>query len=172
MTDNSENADSEDNVNISRLRNLATRGKEYREDFETEYVGETMNLQLQPVISKRFLPIAAMLEDKMDMDAEEAQERLEEEKEDGDDPDIDPANFDEEFVMIMSELAVRGIDPEAGDAEGEDEDGLREIFAISDSEDENIGLIGGVVLQIAERVLSISSDADKAESFRRDGGGE
>lgn len=156
--------------NGSRLREMATRGKAYREDFDTEYMGETMELVLKPVISKRFLPVAALLEAKMDMDEEEAQELLEEEAED--DGSIDPSNFDEEFISIMSELAVRGIDRTEGFAGGETEDGLREIFAISDDEDENIGLIGGVVLEIAEAVLSISSDAETAESFRRDGGSE
>ncbi len=169
MTEESENPGSDDDVNISRLRNIATQGKLYRETLEVTYFGEDLELHLQPVISQRFLPIAAMLEDKMDMDADEAQDRLENEKEDG---SIDPANFDEEFVVIMSELAIRGIDSEKGDAEGETEEGLREIFGISDEEDENIGLIGGIVLEIAERVLSISSDAEKAESFRRDGGSE
>lgn len=169
MTEESENTESNDNVNISRLREMATRGKNFREDFETTYMGEPLELRLKPVISKRFLPIAALLEDKMDMDADEAQEKLDDEKKDG---SIDPSNFDEEFISIMSELAIRGIDRDAGFAEGETEDGLREIFAISDDEDENIGMIGGVVLEIAERVLSISSDAEKAESFRRDGGGE
>lgn len=171
MTEESESTDSND-VNISKLRELATRGKAYREDFEVDYIGETIELVLKPVISNRFLPIAAVLEEKMEMDAEEAQERLEEGKEVGDDESIDASNFDQEFVKLMSELAIRGIDTNGGFAEGEDEDGLREIFAISDDEEENIGMIGGVVLEIAERVLSISSDAEKAESFRRDGGGE
>ncbi len=169
MTDESENTSSDDNVNVSKLRELATRGKSYREDFETTYRGEPLELELKPVISKKFLPIAAMLEAKMDMDADDAQERLEDEKEDG---SIDPSEFDQEFIAIMSELAVLGIDLNAGFAEGETVEGLREIFAISDDEDENIGLIGGVVLEIAERILSISSDAEKAESFRRDGGSE
>lgn len=168
MTEESESKE----VNISRLTDLAVRGKEYREEFEFDYMGETVELKLKPVISKRFLPIAALLEDKMDMDAEEAQERLEEEKEVGDEDTIDPSNFDEEFIAIMSELSVRGIDLTYGFAKDGTEEQLRRIFAISDEEDENIGLIGGVVLEIAERVLSISSDADKAESFRRDGGGE
>lgn len=163
---------SSDDVNVSKLRELAIRGKEYREDIEVQYVGEDVELVLKPVISQRFLPIAAVLEEKMDMDAEEAQERLEEDLEEGDADTIDPSNFDEQFVSLMSELAIRGIDTESGFAEGEDEEGLREIFGISDNDEENIGLIGGVVLEIAEAVLSISSDADKAESFRRDGGGE
>lgn len=162
--------ETESSVNSSRLREMATRGKAFREDFETQYMGETLELVLKPVISKRFLPVAALLEAKMDIDEDEAQEMLEEEA--GEDGSIDPANFDEEFISIMSELAVRGIDRTTGFAEGETEDGLREIFAIADDEDENIGLIGGVVLEIAEAVLSISSDAEKAESFQRDGGSE
>jgi hypothetical protein len=159
-------------VNVSKFRQLATRGKQYREDCDIDYMGETMDLVLKPVISKRFLPIAAILEEKMEMDAEEAQARLEEDKEMGEDESIDASNFDQEFVELMTELAIRGIDTEAGFAEGETEDGLREIFAISDDEEANIGMIGGVALQIAERVLSISSDAEKADKFRRDGGGE
>jgi hypothetical protein len=135
-------------------------------------MGETMDLVLKPVISKRFLPIAAVLEEKMEMDPEEAQTRLEEDKEVGEDETIDASNFDEEFIKLMSELAIRGIDTTQGFAKGETEDGLREIFAISDDEDANIGMIGGTALEIAERVLSISSDADKADKFRRDGGGE
>jgi len=169
MTEETEKDDSDDSVNISTLIDLATRGKNYREEFETEYLGETIHLKLKPVISKRFLPIAALLEDKLDMDAEDAQERIEEGKEDG---NIDPANFDEEFIAIMSELAVRGIDLTYGFAKDGSEDDLRRVFAISDDEDQNIGMIGGVVLEISEQVLSISSDAKKAESFRRDGGGE
>lgn len=172
MTEDSKETEAEESVNISRLRQMATKGKKFREPFSFEYFGETLDLELQPVISNRFLPVAALLEDKMDIDADEAQERLEKEKNEGDGQSIDPSNFDEEFLAIMSELSIRGIDPEKGAADGETEEGLREIFAISDDEDENIGLIGGVVLEIAERVLSISSDAEKAESFRRDGGGE
>jgi len=168
MTDDIENEESND-VNISTLREMATRGKNYRKDFEGDYLGDTIHLKLKPVISNRFLPIAALLEEKMDMDAEDAQENLEDAKQDG---SIDPSNFDEEFIAIMSELAVRGIDRTAGFAKDGTEEDLREIFAISDNEDENIGLIGGIVLEIAEAVLSISSDAEKAESFRRDGGGE
>lgn len=166
-TDEEENEEQE--VNISRLTDLATRGKKYREEFDTEYFGETINLKLKPVISNKFLPVAALLEDKMDIDEDEAQEMLEEEKEDG---SIDPSNFDEEFIAIMSELSVRGIDRSYGYAKEASKEDLRKVFAISDEEEENIGMIGGIVLEIAERVLSISSDAEKAESFRRDGGGE
>jgi hypothetical protein len=63
----------------------------------------------------------------------------------------------------MHKAAAMGIDTEQGIAKGEDEKGVHEIIEM---------LQGGKSLIIAERVLEISSDADKAEAFRRDGGSE
>ena len=164
-------SNSSDSVNISKLRELALRGKNYREEMEVEYVGETLDLCIKPIIGLDFMPIAAYLEDKLEMDADEAQEKLEQERESGDDGSIDPSNFDREFCEVMSKVAVLGIATDEGDAAGEDEEGLREIFGISEDGD-NIGLIGGTTLLIAERVLDISSDAEKAEKFRRDRGSQ
>jgi hypothetical protein len=164
MSDNNSDADSTDSTdtNISRLREMAIRGKNYREEMDFEYYGETITLYIKALTDVQFLPIAAFLEDRLDLDPEEAREQIEEER--GDDTGgLDPANFDEDFVEIMQEAAVMGIDSEKGDAEGEDEDGLREIVKM---------LQGGSTLLIAETVLEISSDAESAESFRRDGGGE
>lgn len=149
--------------NVSRLREMAVRGKNYREPLEFDYYGETIELYVRPLADKEFLPIAAFLEDKLDIDPEEAREAIEEEREESDDDGIDPSAFDAEFVEIMHEAAVMGIDTEQGDAEGEDEAGVREIIEM---------LQGGVTLIIAEKVLELSSDAEAAESFRRDGGGE
>lgn len=156
-------------VNISKLREMALRGDNYREVMEFTYYGETEDLYVGPLADPQFLPIAALLEERMDMDPEEAQEALEEEK----DPDtgvIDASQFDEEFVAIMGEAAVMGIDRSQGIAHGETEQGIREILGLTD--DGGIGLQGGKTLEIAERVLSMSSDAETAESFRRDGGGQ
>jgi hypothetical protein len=164
MTETESNSD----VNISKLREIATRGKEYRQREEFDYLGETLELYIKPIVGLDFLPIAAILEDKLDMDAEEAQEELEEGKEQG---SIDPAAFDEEFVRVMARIAVMGIDTEQGDVEGETTESLKEIFGISE-EGDNIGLIGGTTLLIAEAVLDISSNAEKAQKFRRDGGDE
>lgn len=158
MTDATESED----VNVSKLRELAVRGSKYREDFETTYYGEDLTLQLRPMTDLEFLPIAAILEDKLDMSAEDAQAEIEDEREAGEDDSIDPSNFDTEFVKVMQRAAVTGIDTEAADAEGMDEDTLKETIAM---------LQGGVSLKIAERALDISSNAEKAESFRRDGGG-
>ena len=156
MADETDN-DSND-VNISKLRELALRGKNYREEFETNYLGETLILYLKPLTDLEFLPIAAFLEDKLDMDTEEAKERIEEEREAGDDDSIDIANFDKEFVGIMQEAAAKGVDNTQGDAEGLEDDLVLETIR---------DLIGGKSIEIAERVLDISSNAEDAEKFRR-----
>lgn len=157
MSDESENT----NVNVSKLRELAVRGKNYREDFEVEYYGESATFALRPLVDIEFLPIAAFLEDKLGLDAEEAQEMVEEEREEND-GNIDPSNFDEEFVEIMQSAAIRGL-TSGPDAPDEESDEVREQVE---------SLQGGKSLEIAERVLDISSDAESAKSFRRDGGGE
>ncbi|UBF22041.1 tail assembly chaperone [Halorubrum virus HRTV-15] len=144
MTDETDN-DSND-VNISKLRELALRGKNYREEFETEYLGESLTLYLKPLTDLEFLPIAAFLEDKLDMDAEEAKERIEEEREAGEDNSIDVSNFDKEFVGIMQEAAAKGVDTTQGDAEGLDEDMVLDTIR---------SLIGGKSIEIAEKVLDI-----------------
>ncbi|UBF20347.1 tail assembly chaperone [Haloarcula virus HCTV-8] len=156
MADETDN-DSND-VNISKLRELALRGKNYREEFETNYLGETLTLYLKPLTDLEFLPIAAFLEEKLDMDTEEAKERIEEEREAGDDDSIDIANFDKEFVGIMQEAAAKGVDNTQGDAEGLDDELVLETIR---------DLIGGKSIEIAERVLDISSNAEDAEKFRR-----
>ncbi|UBF21387.1 tail assembly chaperone [Halorubrum virus HRTV-21] len=144
MADETDN-DSND-VNISKLRELALRGKNYREEFETNYLGETLTLYLKPLTDLEFLPIAAFLEEKLDMDTEEAKERIEEEREAGDDDSIDITNFDKEFVGIMQEAAAKGVDNTQGDAEGLDDELVLETIR---------DLIGGKSIEIAERVLDI-----------------
>lgn len=161
-TDTTESDESSGNdVNLSRLREMAIKGSEYRETVEFDYYDETIELYLKPLTDSEFLPIAAILEEKLDIDHEEAQEMVENEKDEH--GNVDSSAFDEEFVTVMQTAAVLGIDTTQGDAEGEDEEGLKEIVQM---------LQGGATLVIAERVLDISSDSSGAESFRRDGGGE
>lgn len=163
MTDNSENPEEEQDVNISKLKELAIRGTEYREEFNTTYYGGEMTLYIRPLSDLEFLPVAAELEKKMDMDTDEAKELIEEEKEAGEADTIETSHFDEEFVRLMQEAAAKGIDLEMGDAEGLDED---EVLPVIEK------LQGGLSLEIAELVIDVSSNAEDAESFRRDGGGE
>jgi hypothetical protein len=171
MSENiNDDAERGSDVNISRLREMALKGDDYRSKLEFSYYGLEGDLYVQPLTDEQFLPIAAFLENRMDMDPEDAQEALEEGKDEAEDA-IDPGQFDEDFVEIMKSAAVMGIDRTQGLAEGEDKQGVREILGATDDEND-IGLQGGKTLIIAERVLEISSDADTAEKFRRDGGSE
>lgn len=162
MSENTEDKAESTDANISRLREMALRGDQYRSTIEFTYYDMEGELYVRPLTDEEFLPIAAFLEDRLDLDPEEAQEALEEGK-DEDAGTIDPSQFDQEFVEIMHQAAVMGIDNSKGIAEGEDDEGVKEIVKM---------LQGGKSLVIAERVLEISSDAEKAETFRRDGGGE
>lgn len=163
MSDNTQEAeDEESSTNISRLREMALRGDDFRDTIDFTYYEMEGELYVRPLTDIEFLPIAAFLENTLDMDAEEAQEALEEGKDETDDT-IDPSQFDEDFVEIMHDAAILGIDTEQGIAEGEDHEGVKEIIKM---------LQGGKSLIIAERVLEISSDAESAEAFRRDGGSE
>jgi hypothetical protein len=154
--DETENSD----VNISRLREMAIRGDDYRSTINFSYYGLDGELYVRPLVDDEFLPIAAFLENRLDMDEEEAKKALENGKDD-DGGNIDASQFDEEFIAIMQKTAAMGIDRTQGIAEGEDEEGVKEIVQM---------LQGGKSLIVAERVLEISSDAEKAEAFRRDGG--
>lgn len=155
MSDNSEN------INIAKLRELAVRGKDYREDYEVEYYGESATFALRPLVDIEFLPIAAFLEDKLGLDAEEAQEMVEEEREDNE-GNVDPSNFDREFVEIMQKAAIQGLTSGPDCDEPEREEVRTQVESLQ----------GGKSLEIAERVLDVSSDAESAKSFRRDGSGE
>lgn len=160
MSDNTESeSDSSNDTNISRLREMALRGDQFRDSIDFKYYGMEGELFVRPLTDTEFLPIAAFLENRLDLDTDEAQEVLEDGKDD--EGTIDPGQFDEDFVEIMREAAVLGIDTEQGIAEGEDREGVEEIVKM---------LQGGKSLIVAERVLEISSDAESAESFRRDGG--
>lgn len=150
-----------EDTNISTLREMALRGDDFRDVINFSYYGLEGDLYVRPLNDLEFIPIAGFLEDRLGLDPEEAQEQLEEGKDA--EGEIDPEQFDDDFVKIMHEAAVLGIDTTQGIAEGEDEEGVKEIVKM---------LQGGKSLVIAERVLEISSDAEKAESFRRDGGSE
>jgi len=156
-----------DDTNISRLKELALRGKEYREVNEYDYAGETMKLGIGPLVDKKLIPITGALQAKFGMDIEEASEEIEESRDE--EGDIDPAKLDEDFVMLMGRAAIEGIDTSMEDAQNADEKELRQVFGLLDEDDEkeNIGLVGGMTLEIAQDVMDISDDEDDAEKFRR-----
>ena len=160
-TTNTDENGAESSKNISTLREMALRGDDYREKMEFEYYGLSGDLYLRPLVDDEFLPIAAFLEDRLDIDPEQAQEKINE-AESGTDS-IDMAETDEEFIQIMQTAAAMGIDRTQGIAEGESKEDVEMLVS---------KLQSGKSLIIAERVLDMSSDAENAEKFRRDGGGE
>jgi len=158
-----------DTANISRLKELALRGKEYREENEYEYFGGSMTLVVGPLEDEKLIPITGTLQAKFGMDIEDASEEIEESREEG---DIDPAKLDTEFVQIMARAAVEGVDRTRGAAENLSEQEVEAVFGIANEEElaedeENIGLRGGLTLEIAQDVLDISDDEEAAEKFRR-----
>lgn len=146
----------EDRANLSRLREIAVRGSEYEEKRTYDYLGEEIVVYISPIEEGELLPLQTVMMEKMGVDLDDAEDEIE---------DADPSSMDEEFVGVMQEIAILGIVPDKGVVEGEDEAGVKEII-------EEIGLIGGVSLEIAQDVINVSSDAELAEKFRRDGGGE
>jgi len=98
----------EDEPNISRLKEMAIRGKEYREQNEYDYFGETLTLELGAISDQKLIPITGKLQAKFGMDLEDASEEIEESRDDA--GDIDPAKLDEDFVQLMALAAYEGID--------------------------------------------------------------
>lgn len=147
------------------MKELAIRGKDYREEKEYDYFGESMTLVIGPLEDKKLIPITGALQSKFGMDIDDAAEEIEESRDSS--GDIDPAKLDADFVALMARAAIEGIDTTEGDAEGADEQELREIFGIADDDEDNIGLRNGLTLEIAQDILDISDDEESAEKFRR-----
>ncbi len=153
-------------TNIPRLKELAIRGKEYREQNEYTYIGEELELSLGPIEDKHLIPIAGILESRFGMDdVDEAAEEIEESRDE--EGNVDPSKLDEDFVRLMAKVAFHAVDTEAADADGLSDDDLKAVLGISDDESENIGLVNGLTLEISQDALDISSDEDSAEKFRR-----
>lgn len=144
-------------ANLSRFKQIAIRGDEYEEEVDYNYRGEELSFYISPLKEQTLLPLQTLLMEKMGMDLDDAEEKID---------NADPSDLDEEFVSIMQKIAILGLVPDKGDLEGtETEEGIKEIIV-------DIGLIGGFSLEIAQDVINISSDAETAEKFRRDGGRE
>ena len=61
----------ESSVNLSKLREMALLGDEYRECIEDfTYYGLSGDLYVRPLTDPEFLPIAAFLEDRLDIDSD------------------------------------------------------------------------------------------------------
>ena len=143
-----------DNTPDSKLYEMVVRGKNYRETYELDMFGETVEVILRPLPDKLFIPLTGRLEAKFDMDEEEAIEAIEESKDGGDDDMVDVSDFDDEFVALMQEAAVAGI---VGEDMGHTDD---EVEWMVDN------MVGGFSVEIGGAVLELSGDILDAERFR------
>ena len=144
--------------NLSKLYEMVVKGDRYREDYEFEMFGEEVVAVLRPLKDGEFLPIAGKLQEKFDMDEEEAVEEIEEaELEDG---GIDVSDMDEEFVDLIKIAAKRGIVPD--EMEGPDGEELTQ-----EDVDELVDkMIGGYSVELGGKVLELSGNVRDAERFR------
>lgn len=143
-----------DNTPDSKLYEMVVRGKNYRETYELDMFGETVEVILRPLPDKIFLPIVGQLESKFDMDEEEALDAIEESKESGEDDYVNAADFDDEFVELMQKAAIAGI-------VGEDMDHTDDEVAWMVE-----NMVGGFSVELGGAVLELSGDIIDAEKFR------
>lgn len=135
---------------VSKLREMVLKGKNYREDYEFEYFGETITLKLRPLRDPEFVELIERLDDTID--EEEFDEELED-IEDLDEEDVEE-EFSSDFVEVMRDAAKLGIDPEPL---GETREGIAELV------DE---MVGGVSIEIGAEVMEITSNLQDADRFR------
>ncbi|UBF22607.1 tail assembly chaperone [Halorubrum tailed virus 25] len=146
-----------------KLQEMAIRGRDYRDEYEFEMMGEDVTALLSPLPDKKFLPISAFLKAHLDMDEEEAVEKVEEAKEEakenGEDS-IDISKMDKEFVAALQRAAIFGIKGSYDD-DGEvveyDEEEARAMVEM---------MVGGYSVELGGKVLEISGDVRDATEFR------
>ena len=138
----------------SKLYEMVVRGKNYRETFSLEMFGEEVEVIIRPLMDKEFLPITAKLQEKFDLDEEEAIKEIEDAKEEGEDDFVDASAFDDEFVELMGRAASLGICAEDMGHTDEEVEWMIE------------NMVGGYSLEIGGAVLELSGNIIEAEKFR------
>lgn len=133
---------------ISKLREMVIRGKNFREEYELEYFGETITLEIRPLKDKEYTQIIDKLDEMGELEEGEIDPDEIDEEEIEDD-------IDAEFVEVMRDVAKLGIDE---DSVGETQEGINELV------DE---MVGGVSIDIGAEVMEITSNLQEAERFRR-----
>ena len=151
----------------SKLYEMAVRGTEYKEDYEFEgYGGEEVTVIFQPLVDDEFLPLAAFLAERLDLDEEaepeeaatEAIDRADEATDN--DGDVDIGELDEDFVEVMQTAAKMGIYGGYTEDGDEVEHTEEEIDFIVEN------LMGGYSIELGGKVLEVSGDVRKADKFR------
>jgi len=155
-----------DTESISTLKEMAIRGKEYKEDSTFEMYGEEVTAIIQPLPDGEFIPLTALLMSYLDIESddierdevvEKAVDEVEAaEVEDG----VDMSQLDDEFVDAMQRAAIKGL------YGGYDSSG--DEVEYSDEEAEEIvreGMLGGLSVELGRDVLELSGSMRDAEKF-------
>lgn len=160
---------SDSNKSESKLYEMCVRGRDYREDYPFEMMGEDVTASIAPLPDEQFLPVASFLKEHLDMDEEDAVAQIEDAKADAaaDDEDtIDISKMDTEFVAAMQRAGAAGLKGSYS-ADGE---------LIEHTEDEAeamIGMmVGGYSVEIGGKVLELSGDVRDVEKFPGSRGGQ
>jgi len=144
----------------SKLMEMVVRGKDYRETETIEMFGEDVDVTLRPLVDAEFLPISALLQQKFDMDEDDAVDAIEDAKAERDEDEeeyLDVSQFDEDFVELMKKAAKLGI---CGEDMGHTDDEVE--FMVEN-------MVGGYSVEIGGMVLEVSGDIRDAEKFRGTG---
>lgn len=141
---------------LRALADAMARGKDYRQDHDTEVFGVPLTLVLRPVPDKEYIPILGYMDETFGLSEEEAKEEIEEALEEADyqAEDVDLSKFDAEFIELMEGVCQLGIDPAAMDG---DEELLEEIFQ---------NTVGGYALEWGWEIMEVTGTLRDAKRFR------
>lgn len=159
---------------IGKLREMSKRGRNYREDFETEMFGDTVTYELRPLVDEEFLPLSAQMADILGIDEEEvrggdtvdeALDQIDETRTDEDGEEIpaeaiDVSKLDEEFVRIVQEAAWRALTAEY------DEEGNRIELTDEEAREAIEDFVAGYSLVVGYNALDLAGNIQDATKFR------
>lgn len=145
---------------------MVVRGTEFEDEYDFELYGEEVTAVIKPLVDDDFLPIAALLAEKLDVEEEEIKqeeavsEAIDTVDEAAEEEGVDVSELDQEFVSVMQEAARLGLHA-SYNSEGEKVEHTDEEIEFMISE-----MRGGYSVELGSRVLEISGDVRDAEKFR------
>lgn len=152
-------SDSDNKIrDLSTLREMMAKGKNYREEFELEMFGEPVVLVMKPIPDDEYTPIQATMQVALGLTDEEAMEKIEQAREEDDEgrARLDNIEVDDPdlFGEVLKRVALASIDPEAM---GGTRDDLEEMFD---------GAVGGYTPEIAYKGMEVTGNLRDAKRFR------
>lgn len=159
---------------IGKLREMAKRGRNYREDFESEMFGESVTYELRPLVDEEFLPLSAQMADILGIDEEEIKggdtvdealdeidsARTDEEGNELPAESVDVSKLDEEFVGIVQEAGWRALTAEY------DDEGNRIELTDEEAQEAIEDFVGGYSLLVGYNALDLAGNIQDATKFR------